>query len=232
MFYLNCLLILLKDINCIGGKYMLRGKEAWFEITLSYLSDIESLFKETSELWTYKLMQIENEGLQLTPEEQDEYFGDYRYDEMVLLRETLPKIMKNSMVSNIYAFVEANFQEFCIKVNDIKKTTSKPQTDNLEGYKNFLTRNLDVENLLDIEEWNLLNALRMVRNRIMHSSGKVNFENKSHENVIKVINETEFLSIDEFDEIIVDDIFIDNALTFSKGILRKVNKHIILLEEK
>ncbi|PKH09267.1 hypothetical protein [Planomicrobium sp. MB-3u-38] len=211
---------------------MLRGKEAWFEITLSYLSDLESLFEETSGLWTYKLRQIKDEGLQLTQEEQDEYFGDYRYDEMVLLRETLPKIMKNSLVSNIYAFVEANFQDFCTQVNDIKGTTSKPQTDNLEGYKNFLIKNLDLENLMEIEEWNLLNALRVVRNRIMHSNGKVDFENKYHENAIKVINETEFLSIDEFGEIIVDDIFIDNALTFSKRILRNINKQFNLLEEK
>ncbi len=111
-------------------KYFKIGTEIdWFEIMeLSYLEDLRVLFNETQNTWRSKMDSFQEEIDQIDEKDREEYI-DFHYDNLVQIRDNLPRITNNSMLTNLYSFFEVSLNDFYDKVRT--ESASDVQTKHL-----------------------------------------------------------------------------------------------------
>ncbi|EFU40906.1 hypothetical protein PVOR_18709 [Paenibacillus vortex V453] len=190
----------------------------WFEVLeLSYLEDLKVLFDETQSTWRGKMDSFQIEVDQLDEKDKEEYI-DFHYDSLVQIRDNLPRITNNSMLTNLYSFFEVNINEFYDKVRI--ESASDIQTKHLTSKLNFLNEKFAVE-ALKTEEIIQLDFIRELRNRIMHSNGKV--EKRHFPELVIKIEQCLHTSLSNLNELILSNDFIDETFVLVEDVLRNIN---------
>ncbi|WP_106768256.1 hypothetical protein [Paenibacillus faecalis] len=196
------------------------NKVNWYEIIeLSYLEDLKILFDETQRMWRSNLNEIGEEIERLDESDRDEYV-DHHYDTIVQMRETLPRITNNSILTNIYSFFEANLIDFYneVKRKLVSDISAKHLTDKLHFINESCTTAVITEN-----EIIQLDFIRELRNRIMHSKGLI--ENNFAE-LAKRIEECPKITTSDRKELIISNDFISDTFELVEDVLRNLNSNI------
>ncbi|MGG4094331.1 hypothetical protein [Paenibacillus lautus] len=201
---------------------MIFKRPDWYEIIeLSYLEDLKMLFEETQRMWRNSLDDIGEEIDQLDDEEDKDKYVDHYYDNIVQLRDDLPRITNNSILVNIYSFFEVQLVDFYSNVKS--KTDNDVNAKHLTDKLNFMNERFGRE-VVTIDEIVHLDFVRELRNRIMHSNGKIKV-NDFPELVIK-IEEDPLTNISDRNELILDHNFIYNTFDIVESVLRNLNRNV------
>ncbi|SDJ87611.1 hypothetical protein SAMN05421868_1524 [Paenibacillus naphthalenovorans] len=197
------------------------NKPNWYEIIeLSYLEDLKVLFEETQRMWKSSLDAIGEEIDQLDEEDKEEYV-DHHYDNIVQLRDVLPRITNNSILINIYSFFEVQLMDF---YNNVKsKFDSDVNARHLTDKFNFMNESFGRE-VVALDEIAHLDFVRELRNRIMHSNGVI--EEKDFPELVNKIEECPQTKLSDRKELILDNDFINKTFEIVEGILRNLNSNV------
>lgn len=196
------------------------NKVNWYEIIeLSYLEDLKTLFEESQRMWKSNLNAIEEVVDRLNENDKDEYI-DFHYDTIVQMRETLPRITNNSILTNIYSFFEANFFDFYNEVRS--KFSSDINAKYLEDKLKYLNESFEKE-IVSEDEIIQLDFIRDLRNRIMHSKGIIE---DSYTTLIIKIEECPLIKRTEKNELILSNEFINNTFELVKNVLLNININV------
>jgi len=200
-------------------KYFKVGNEIdWFELVeLSYLEDLKVLFNETQNIWRSKMDSFQEEIDQIDEKDREEYI-DFHYDTLVQIRDNLPRITNNSMLINLYSFFEVNLYNFYDKVRS--DSASDVQAKHLTNKLDFLNETFAVE-AVKMNEITQLDFVRELRNRIMHSNGKI--VKKQFPELVVKIEECPHVSLSSMNELVLSNNFIDETFTLVEDVLRNIN---------
>ncbi|MGG4141747.1 hypothetical protein ABEW34_01340 [Paenibacillus algorifonticola] len=190
----------------------------WLEaLELSYLEDLKVLFDESQSRLRSKMVSFQERVDRVDEKDKEDYI-DFHYDTLVQIRDDLPRITNNSMLTNLYAFFEVHLNNFYDKVRI--ESASDVQTKHLTNKLNFLNEKFAVE-AVKTKEIIQLDFIREIRNRIMHSNGKV--EKKQFPELVLKIEHCPHTSLSSLNEIILSNDFINETFKVVEDVLRNIN---------
>jgi len=177
-----------------------KGYDAWLSLSLTYFQEMERFLEETETLWNTRLKEYEAMANEIKEEEIKEEFYDYHYDEWILYRDDFPRIAKYSVVVNCFSYFEKLSSEYYNRALKFNTKLEKYHSDRLHArdYVNWFRKNFDKE-IFPNQTFSTFDAMNQVRNRIVHSNGKVDlYKNKG---IVKIIDNSSSIKLNDRNEI-------------------------------
>lgn len=123
-------------------------------------------------------------------------FDDYTYDVKDLFTVYFPNLSRRSALINIYSFLEIELNKLCIELKEKKNETLhlKDLTgDGIVRASNYFIKviKLPWDNSKGI--WSEIRIIQNLRNKIVHSDGKIDSQNKDNDSLITYIVKSNYL---------------------------------------
>lgn len=165
-----------------------------------YAEFIESSLR--SEAGRYEKMAGEFE------EEDQEGFWDWHTNEVSLYRSDFPNILRRSLLTSIYSFVESKLVALCRPTESGRSFSDRSSSRKslINKAKDYLITELNVEFPIDTPAWKFIQNTNRIRNCLVHSGGNVNAF-RSERKLRNIIADMEHVTIDQRDKIILDETF-------------------------
>jgi vacuolar-type H+-ATPase subunit I/STV1 len=161
----------------------------------------------------------------LSEDEQQNYY-EYYYDDLALVRDEYPSILRYSIITATYSSLERALLR-------IHYQKSKDR----EGFKKYKNRNSDLDAILQYirkemeinflhlaDELNYIQNLNKVRNNIVHSNGRI-FDDKFPKRIERVVEKSSNLEIVS-GELVVKKEYIDEMLLNVKSLLSSIHAQL------
>ncbi|MGG3451555.1 hypothetical protein [Domibacillus aminovorans] len=190
------------------------GIERMTPSKLQYLFDVEHPLNQfeqyaefierslKSEVGRYEKMAAEFD------EEDQESFWDWHIDEVSLYRSDFPNILRSSLLTSMYSFVESKLVALC-HPTESGRTFSKRSSSRkplINKARDYLITELNVAFPVDTPAWKFIQNTNRIRNCLVHSGGDVSAF-RSERKLRNIIADMEYVMIDQRDKIILDETF-------------------------
>lgn len=126
-----------------------------------------------------------------TDEEVSEFI-DYYYEDLEMIRDISPRLLRYSHITQIYGLYEYDVAGLCRALRRDKKTTVKPPTPlYTHGGRKYLIERAGFPKKAFGKSWNFMDGVRAIRNEITHAQGRIKKPDSK-----KFIKAQKLLSID------------------------------------
>ncbi|MGE8036744.1 hypothetical protein [Lysinibacillus sp. NPDC093692] len=197
-------------------------------IKLESINDLEVLLHNTNDMCKQQYETLVKLAEEIEDEEAKQQFYDFSSDNFILYEDTLPRINKYSILINLWTHLEYSvFQLANEAISELRLNAVNVRGQGFNDYLNFLRDNVE-KNLVSSEKEEEIEILRVIRNRIVHSNGFVDRENKAKQQVdaIKYVESNELLSFSEDDRIIMSNYFVEECLDLASEIIEEIHNEI------
>lgn len=153
------------------------------------------------------LQRIEAELNEL-PEDKREDYIDWNYDDLALVRDEFPGILRSTTFIALYSVLEHRLRHVCglLKRGEFRKFKGKPGESYLDRARRFIEIECERPFPRASAEWCLLNGhFRIIRNCLVHEAGEV----RGKEAVLSAISVLKGIEQSERGEIILEDACLD-----------------------
>ncbi len=155
-----------------------------------------------------ELDRIGERGEALPQEEQEDYF-DRMYDEIALVRDDFPPLLRSTTVIALYSVLEHRLLRVCDLLKKLKKVEGDPRDlkkgSTLDKARRFIVKKCASPFPEDSVAWAQLNGdYRLVRNCLVHNAGAV----RDDEELLEVVGRSRRISLNDKGEIVLEDEFL------------------------
>ncbi|MEQ2528857.1 hypothetical protein WMO40_19455 [Bacillaceae bacterium CLA-AA-H227] len=203
-------------------KFVWLISEYRLELIKQYSDEVE---KFVASKFDEFVQQAEKATKGLTEDEQQNYY-DYFYDDLALVRDEYPSILRYSIITATYSSLErALFRIHYQKSKD------------RQGFKKFKNKNSDLDAIIQYiriemgisiphksDELNFIQNLNKVRNNIVHSNGRI-FDDNNPNRIEKIVKNSSNLEIAS-GELVVKKEYIDEMLSNVNSFLSSIYKEL------
>ena len=201
----------------------LRGfSNAVLTFNLNHLERLKNFLDEVQFLWDKRLNDYEIIGSEIEDEEEREKYFDFFYDEWSEYRDEYPRIAKYSLIVSCHSYFEkicSDYYRSVLRDNLDLEVIPKRNIYALDYLKwfndNYGERTIETKK---IEELQLRND---VRNRIVHSNGKV--DKKENKRLLRTIYESQWLDLNNHDELVIKDEYINETIDLLSSLIIEVH---------
>lgn len=158
----------------------------------------------------------------LTDEELEEYW-DYYGDTYFELDRDLPSVLRYSVFTQAYSFLEHALLNYCKDaLKDFQLTISHKDLNGngINKYHKYLTKVVGLNFPDDTDEWKVIKAYNIIRNCISHALGNIE-DTTNQKKITQAVNELKHVHIDN-SKISFDENFCFEALKNIKNFLDKL----------
>ncbi len=149
------------------------------------------------------LDRIGERGDALPPEEQEDFY-DRMYDEIALVRDEFPPLLRSTTYIALYSVLEHRLRRVCdlLKRGEFRKFKGKPRESYLDRARRFIEEKCERPFPGTSPEWCMLNGhYRVVRNCLVHEAGEVR-DNKA---VLSAVATLKGIELTDRGEIVLED---------------------------
>jgi len=178
-----------------------KSYDAWLSLSLTHFQDLERFLEETEALWVTNLDTYEDKGNEIKDEESREEFFDYHYDELVIYRDDFPRIARYSVFVSCFSYFEKLCLEYYNRALRLNTTLEKYQSDKLlhaRDYVIWFRKNFG-KAIFSKQIIHMFDEMNQVRNRIVHSNGKVDLN--KHKGIVQIIENSSLIELNNLNEI-------------------------------
>jgi hypothetical protein len=150
-------------------------------------------------------------------EKDQEGFWNWRIDDVNLYRSEFPNILRSSLLTSIYSFVESKLVALCRQPTESGRIFSERSCRRqslINKARDYLITELNVKFPVNIPAWKFIQNTNRIRNCFVHSGGDVS-KFRSERKLRNIIADMEHVTIDQRDKMILDEkfclAFIDHA---------------------
>ena len=166
----------------------------------------------------------------LTEEAIAEYI-DHVYDDIAMLRDESPQLLRHAQCMMIYGTFEKRMESLCRAVHSDGKITSPPRDKlYMDGAKGYLCPHIGTRPQPFGKDWEWMDEFRIIRNWMAHNGGKVQKDIKPNGNWVKaekfVRRNRGLIKFERFDEIVVNDQLVDRAVEKANRAIRTIEKAV------
>ncbi|OKL35421.1 hypothetical protein [Domibacillus mangrovi] len=141
-------------------------------------------------------------------ETDPEGFRGWHIDECSLYRSDFPNILRSSLLTSLYSFIESKLVALCYPSESgrmfSKRNSSRQSL--INKAKDYLITELHVEFPIHLPAWKFIQNTNRIRNCLVHSGGDVSAF-RSERKLRSIIANMEHVTIDWRDKIILDEMF-------------------------
>ncbi len=210
---------------------MTNGYISWNELNLMFklehLKEIEILLNNTNLLWEKRYQELLAQAESIEDEDIKIEFYDFYIEELQLMSETLPRINRYGLFSNLFSFLESNVLEQCKEAIRTLTIVNEINGNYFSDYIRFLRENVSLQLIsADIEQE--VEYMRIIRNRILHSNGKVEVLSvkKQHVEAKHFVESNPLLRFSDNKHILLSDEYIRKSLQLVEGIITEIHNAI------
>jgi hypothetical protein len=166
----------------------------------------------------------------LTEEAKAEYI-DHVYDDISMLRDESPQLLRHAQCMLIYGAFEKRMASLCRAIHSDGKITSPPRDNTYMGdAKGYLCPHIRTRPQPFGTDWEWMDEFRIIRNWMAHNGGKVQKNTKPNGNWVKankfVRRNRGLIKFERFDEIVVNDKFVDRAVEKATRAIRRIEEAV------
>lgn len=190
---------------------------------LGSIDDLSQYFDLTNEMYKKQLDLL----IKYVEDTQDEEEKEWRYerneDELTLFGESLPRIIKYSIIGNLYSHIEYSLLEFAKELSKSRQTVGSYGNE-FNKHLEYLQKNL-IEDVISDDIAKALKMFRLIRNRIIHSNGFVNREssNIQHVSIVQIVESNPLIDLSEKDQLLITDEYIFNCFELAVNIIQIIH---------
>ncbi|MGA3674100.1 hypothetical protein [Lysinibacillus agricola] len=191
---------------------------------LYHLEQLEKFLYELELLWSERLNEYELQGNEIQDEESRQEFFDFYYDDWSVYRDEYPKIAKFSILVSGHSYFEkicSDYYQKAIIDNSNLKPIDK-RNKHAVDYVNWFRKNFG-KHLFERKTYQQFLDFNQVRNRIVHSNGKVDKEKGS---LLKIIKQSQGLDLNHHNEIEIDSEYVKEILNMISDLITQIHFHI------
>lgn len=192
---------------------------------LSHLEHLEKFLDELDLLWNQRLKEYEVRGNEFEDEETREEFFDFYFDDWSVYRDNYPNIAKYSVLVSSHSLLEklcTDYYQRAAKNNTNWKVITKTNKHALD-YIDCFRKNFGKQ-LLNTETYQMFREFNQVRNKIVHSNGKVDREKDI--GIMQIIQKLELLSLNNHGEIILTTDYVKKILKMITDIITQIHNSV------
>lgn len=191
---------------------------------LYHLEQLEKFLYELESLWSERLNEYELQGNEILDEESRQEFFDFYYDDWSVYRDEYPKIAKFSILVSAHSFFEkicSDYYQKAILDNSNWKPIDK-RNKHAVDFVNWFRKNFG-ENLFEEKAYQQFLVFNKVRNRVVHSNGKVD---TGKESFIKIIKMSQGLDLNHHNELEIDSEYVKEILNMISNLITQIHFHV------
>ncbi|ASB88411.1 MULTISPECIES: hypothetical protein [Bacillus] len=183
-----------------------RGHSLTFYLmVLSPLNDFIEYLNEVEDRFELTKLRFEKEAKGLNPDEEEKYW-DYYIDQYHSYDKTYPSILRSSVFTNIYSFLEFHLISLCSDKEMLKRIKFDKGIFKAKKYLKMKYKNCEVFNQAEIfsnDTWAKLVEYSKIRNCIVHNSGILDMipEKEKRKDLIQIVNKMSHVEFDEHQRI-------------------------------
>ena len=210
---------------------MTNGYTSWNELNLifklEHLKEIEMLLENTNSLWEKRYQELLAQADSIEDEDIKTEFYDFYFEELQLMSETLPRINRYGLFSNLFSFLEYNILVQCKEAIRTLSIDNEIKGHYFSDYIIFLRENVSLQ-LISVDIEQEVEFMRIIRNRILHSNGKVDVtsEKKQHVEAKHYVESNPLLRFSDDKHILLSDEYIRKCLQLVEGIITEIHSAI------
>lgn len=159
-------------------------------------------------------------------EEEQEDFWDWHIDEVTLYFKDFPSIMRTSLVTSVYAFLEKKLVELCVPGPSGEIFNSAQSGDAIiNNAKRYIKSVLNKDFPSDIFAWQYIQNVREIRNCLVHNAGRIDdLEETREAKLRRIIVSMPQVEIDNHDNIFLHKEFCTDFIEYVEEILNILYK--------
>lgn len=202
---------------------VIRGwSEVNLHIKLSYLEELSEFLDEVEALWCKRFLMLEADAEEILDKETKEEFYDFHQDRFYMLSETFPRVTKYNLLVSGFSFLEQNLIEYYTIALEKFSISQKVEKNGAYYYLKWFKENFD--GLINQSLEKKFDDIRLLRNCIVHNSGKI--EGGQFLSTRRVIENSSSLSLNHFNEIMINSEYVYESFEVISKILKKVHRYI------
>ena len=185
---------LVPEFTRIGIDFDFENLKAHWKFANDNLKSEEQRFEE----YTKKAI----EGLS---EEQKEEFYEFSKNEFFHINDLFPSLQWMSTFLLAYGVFENRLNKICLLANRTSCSTSSLHDikgKGIERAKDYLSKVCRAKAPYNTPEWQKIKTLSKIRNVLVHASGDLNLDNKSHKEVFNESKKDKTIQITNHDEML------------------------------
>ncbi|QJX65139.1 hypothetical protein HLK66_26015 (plasmid) [Niallia circulans] len=192
------------------------------ELITLYSNEVENFIESKFD----EFIQQADEATKGLSEDEKQNYYEYYYDDLALVRDEYPSILRYSIITATYSSLErALFRIHYQKSKDrhgFKKY--KKNNSDLDAILEYITIEMEINILHLADELNFIQSLNKVRNNIVHSNGRI-FDDNNPKRIEKIINKSSNLEINS-GQLVVKKEYIDEMLFHVNNFLTSIYKEL------
>ncbi len=180
-------------------------------INLDQFKNINNFLDEVQSLWHQKLNDYEERGNKIEDEAEREEFFDFYYDDWVLYRDEYPRLAIYNGLVSCYSYFEklcSDYYKRVVKFNSDFEGIKKRRIYALD-YIKWFERKFE-KPIFSPKQEEQFSHLQQIRNRIMHSDGKV--DKVENEELWRTINELKTVKLNMHDVLEISMEYIEETI--------------------
>lgn len=139
-----------------------------------------------------------------------------------MLSETFPKVTKYNLLVSSFSFLEQNLIEYYTVALEKFSISQVVEKNGAYYYLKWFQENFD--GLINQSLKKKFDDIRLLRNCIVHNNGKI--EEGQFFNTRRVIENSSSLSINQFNEIMIDSEYIYESFEVISSFIKKIHRYI------
>jgi hypothetical protein len=167
----------------------------------------------------------------LTGEQIAEYV-DHIYDDMAMLRDESPQLLRHAQCMIVYGTFESSIVNLCWAAHKYGKINDAPTKKNMymDDVKGYLRPHIRTHPAPFAKEWQWLHEFRIIRNWMAHNGGKTQEDTQPSDNWANaqtfVRRNRDLIKFAKSGEIIVEDGLIDRAIEKTTRAITRIEKAV------
>lgn len=194
-------------------------------LNLYHLEQLEKFTEELELLWRERLKEYEIRGNEFEDEETKQEFFEFYYDDWSVYRDNYPNIANYSVLVSSHSLLEkmcADYYLHALENNADWKTINQKHKHAL-NYIDCFRSNFG-NHLLSKKTYQKFRDFNQLRNKIVHSSGKVNI--KQDKGIMNIIQKSETISLSNHEEIILTSDYLKSVFEMVREIVTQIHNSI------
>lgn len=162
------------------------------------------------------------------PEDQVDKYVDSIYDDLAMMRDQAPQLLRQAQCVIIYGTFENAIVDICRAAHmDGKIATAPPNKMNMDGVKKYLIPHVRLVPKPFAEDWEWLHDFRVIRNWIAHNGGRAEESgtNRTKAEVFASRN-AGLIKFGRFGDLSLEDQFVDRACEKADGALATLEEAV------
>jgi len=184
---------------------------AILSINLHQFENIKNFLNEVQLLWNEKLNDYEEMGNEIEDEEERNEFFDFYYDDWVVYRDEYPRLANYNGLVSCYSYFEKLCSDYYRRVLQFNPDFEGMKKRNIYAldYIKWFEKKFEKQ-ILNEEKLEQFSHFHQIRNRIVHSNGKV--DKIDHKELVGIISELKWVELNRHNELEISIEYIEEAI--------------------